>query len=213
MNTKGIDGNFQISYRKIEKYLEMKVDIEIASSIEFIIEIITNPFFRKKWDSILVSYEIIEIFNEQQNLVWIVFTSERNQLMDLSLICTTKFENDSATVIFQSIEHAKIPIDPNHTRVHCEESKYIISNISNPLVTTEDSQANNNKCLITYTTKMMPDMARFLCSEFVEETGHIKNSWKNLKILAEKKDDFDGEYVKRMKENIILGALKTKLMF
>ncbi|CAG9332967.1 unnamed protein product [Blepharisma stoltei] len=225
LNTQHYSGGLNIKYRKISHLFEMSLEIEIEASIATLVEIITEPALRKKWDSLLLEYDVIENISENESLVSIVFLSDKNEKMDLALSCIINIQENYASVEYASVETPKVPINPQFPRVHCSGSKYEIYDMRNkPEEAQSDgalsdiqgeriSGSNEFRSKIVYKTILMPDMTKFLCSEFVEETNFIKSSWKNLKELAESNDFNSFHRTPRAKKNTIIEALEHKVHF
>lgn len=200
--------------------------MEINSSIDTIIDMITDPDLRKKWDAFISHYSVVEKVNENQSLITIVYVSDRNEVMDLALLRTIKYEPGHASITYNSIETPKIPKHPEYSRVHCQESRYDIYSIgfAKTRATTDSTDESNSsdykvklesesisqKSKIVYSNQFSNELTRFLLSELIEETNFIKNAWKNLKKFAENEHDSTPVLVRRIKENMIMKALSKK---
>jgi len=191
LNTEGYPGNLEFGYRKSGNLIEARAEMEINASIDTIVEIITKKNLRKKWDLFISNYEVVEKINDKQSIVLIVFVSDRNEVMDLSLMRTITYEPGHATVLYSSVDHPKVPLHPNHKRVTCSESRYDIyllkgqklrsktdstDESASPELKIKDEDEFKPKCKVVYTNYLTNDMTRFLCSEMIEETNYIKEA-------------------------------------
>jgi hypothetical protein len=169
--------DFSLTYRFVDRRLEVKVTEELVSSLACIIEAITLPVYRLQWDLTLKAFDVLNV-TENTGRLKFEFTAESATPV-LTCHYKTLYSDQGATVEIQSYEGCC-------PTFQCFETKFQIERTDKRGRSRSFNDAVD-VCpyAVTCCFSACPDIAKAMLPYVSEESPCLVKTWERFKQLTE----------------------------
>jgi hypothetical protein len=169
--------DISLTYRFIERTLEVKVSEVIESSLAYIVQAITLPIYRLQWDLTLKSFDVFKVQGNTGELRY-EFIADRGSPV-LTCIYKTAYSDQGATVSFTSSDDCSLARPCLKTLFDIERVERRRSKSFDDAVESV-CQYRVNCCL-----KLCPQVAKAMLPYVSEENPCLVKTWRRFKQLTE----------------------------
>jgi hypothetical protein len=169
--------DISLTFRFVERTLEVKVCEVIESSLAYIVQAITLPIYRLQWDLTLKSFDVFKVHGNTGELRYEFIADSGSPV--LTCIYKTSYSDQGATVTFTSSDGCS-------SARPCLKTQFDIERVERRRSKSfDDAVETVCQYRVSYCLKLCPQVAKAMLPYVSEENPCLVKTWRRFKQLTE----------------------------